>query len=270
MDFMAAINWSTLSSIGNSKIARLTILMPIIGYLLIFNSQILGFLEVSLPGENELVPNNWLAYAYSKNMKFLYFGLLVFGLGVALYNVFAPIQVKKHPSVEDYISAMEKIRTRNLVIGSFDKIIEVYQKNYAPRRKTYRDFAIGRTGFPAAIGADLNRLIKRMFSEIAPAQWSGSEDLARMHGDFYTGSGYLKTEEVIEIMYNGRRVDEILAQLMYETLDDKSKDVFYIEHNVLEHSRVFPRFITFFLYSFGLALMAIPTIVTSLIIIKGW
>lgn len=265
-----AINWSALSSIGNSKIARLTILMPIIGYLLIFNSTILGYLEVSLSDGDMPVSNDWLTYLYSKNMKFLYFGLLVFGLGVALYNIVVPIQIKKYPSVEDYISAMEKIKTKNLVISSFDGIIAMHQRSVIPKRQVSDVFVNERIDFPGTVRADLHRLIEEMFLEINPEDWGESESGEQEGSRFWTGSGYLMTDDIIEFMYSGRRVDRPLMHMMYETVDSKSKDVFYIEHKALEYSGTVSRFITFMLYGCGLVLTAIPTILTSLIIIKGW
>lgn len=266
----AALNWSALSNIGNSSIARLTILMPIIGYLLIFNTTFLSYLDISLLDRDVQAPSDLLTYLYSKNMKFLYFGLLVFGIGVAIYNIFVPFQIKKHPFVEEYIHTMEKIKTKNLIIGSFDGILAMYQKNFIGDAGIEDSYIKEKIGFPINVRADFNRLVGEMFIEIEVADWGEDENGDLKRSRFWTGTGNLLTEDVIEMMCSGRTVDRQLIHMMYENIDDKSKDIFYIEHKALEYSRTTLRFITFMLYGFGLGLTAIPTILTSLIIIRDW
>ena len=40
------IPWSTLRGIGNSSAAKATILMPLIGYLFLFNGHFVNWLEI--------------------------------------------------------------------------------------------------------------------------------------------------------------------------------------------------------------------------------
>lgn len=269
--FGTAINWSALSSIGNSRVARLTILMPVIGYLIIFNSTIAEFLSTSLPARAEtiVVADTW-TYLYSKNLFFLYFGLLIFGVGVALYNIAVPRQIRKYPSVEDYILAMEGIETRNLVTGSFDNVIGMYFRNLKGEERSSM-FTHINVGFPGDVSGDLHRLIEEMFLEVDAEVWDGpptKED--RLGSRFWTGSGNLMTDEVIEVMYSGRRVDRGLLHALYAEAAKRAKDVFYIEHRGLEFSTPKVRFLVFLFYSSGLALTVLPSVLTSAMILKHW
>lgn len=121
--FGTAISWSALSSIGNSRLARLTIIMPFVGYLIVFNSTLSEYFSTILPADLGQDADGLLTFLYSRNLYFLYFGLLLFGAGVALFNIVAPSQIRRFPATESYIAAMNAIKTPNLIIGSFESII---------------------------------------------------------------------------------------------------------------------------------------------------
>lgn len=57
---------------------------------------------------------------------------------------------------------------------------------------------------------------------------------------------------------------------MYHEAVKRSKDVYYIEHEALEHTKPVLRFATFTLYSIGLLLTSFPSLVTSIIILRSW
>lgn len=270
--FGIAINWSALSSIGNSRAAKLTILMPIVGYLIIFNSATSEFLATSLPRRAEANAGDALEFLYSKNMFFLYFGLLVFGLGVALYNVAVPRQISRYPSVEDYISTMETIGTRNLVTGSFDNVVGMYFDNLQGEERSSM-YSHNNISFPSSVSGNFHRLVEEMFLEVDPEVWDDgvpTEDSPLLARRFWTGSGFLMTEEVIEVMYSGRRMDRVLLYAMYAEAAKRAKDVFYIEHSALEFSSPKVRFLVFLFYSVGLILTTLPSVFTSGMIIRHW
>jgi len=246
--------------------------MPVIGYLIIFNSELSSFFETSIPTRLEENTSDYWSYLYSRNLFFLYFGLLIFGLGVALYSVVVPRQIRKYPSVEDYILTMESIGTRNLVIGSFDNIIGMYFDNLKGEERSSM-FSGANTGFPGNVSADLHRLIEEMFLEIdqdGAGIDAADAGVERLGSRFWTGSGYLLTEEVIEVMYSGRRVDRALLLAMYAEVAKRAKDVFYIEHKGLEYSAPKSRFFVFSFYIVGMILTALPSLFTSITILEHW
>lgn len=263
-----ASNWSSLSSIGNSHIAKLTILMPIIGYLILFNENVVELLRTVIPLNGFQGDKGILEYLHSKGLYFLYFGLLIFGVGVAIYNINVPRQIKKFPYVEEYIISMEGIGTPNLIIGSFNNVVGMYFQNNDEESRSPMFEADG-IGFPLDARWDLHRLIEEIFRSMDVDEnidWP-TED--RMGSRFFTGSGYIKTDAILEAMSSGRRIDQAFRYDVYAVAVEKSKDIFYIEHKALEYNFPKTRLVILFLYIFGMLLTVFPTIIVSLIIIKS-
>jgi hypothetical protein len=87
------IRWSRLRPVGNSPIVRASILVPVCGYLLIFNEYLRQYLalwfELSVP---------WRLYC-------LYYGLCLVGVASLAFAYFCPGTVRKYPSAVEYTLA---------------------------------------------------------------------------------------------------------------------------------------------------------------------
>lgn len=267
--FGTSISWSSLSSIGNSALARLTIIMPFVGYLLVFNSTISDFLSTVLPKEGDVEVNSIWVSLYSQNLYFLYFGLLFFGSGVALFNVAAPSQIRRFPAVESYIGAMESIKTPNLIIGSFENVIAMYFRGLQGEERSPMVIS-RRVGFPSMVSGDLHRFIERIFLRTEFAGEVGPYDEDGFVSTFQTGSGYLMTDEILETAYSGRRMDRILHQALLDQAVEQPTDVFYLEHRALDFCRSEMRFLVFVFFAFGSALLILPSLFTSAVIFEAW
>lgn len=263
-----ASNWSSLSSIGNSHIAKLTILMPIIGYLILFNENVVDLLRTVIPLNGFQADKGILEYLHSKALYFLYFGLLIFGVGVALYNINVPRQIKKFPYVEDYIVSMEGIGTSNLIIGSFNNVLRMYfQNNDAESQSSM--FDADSIGFPSDARDDLHRIIEEIFRNMDvddDTDWPAED---RLGSRFFTGSGYIMTDAIMEVILSGRRIDQAFRYQAYAEAEERSKDIFYIEHKALEYTSPKTRLVILFLYILGMLMTVCPTIIVSLIIIES-
>ena len=113
--------WSVLRSVGNSHVVRLTILVPLIGYMVIFNERLLPYIELSktIFGtsnglESPLSHGSW-------RLLFAYFGLTFVAIASVVYQFRCPQMVKTYATVEEYISAMRPN------VGDF--MLEVASKN---------------------------------------------------------------------------------------------------------------------------------------------
>lgn len=261
-----SISWSTLSGLGNAKVARLTIFMPIIGYLIVFNGNLATWIAPNLPTGSAGFPTVW-DRLFEQNLVFLYFGLLTLGIAVSLFTVFAPQQVRRFPFVEDYLTTMEAMKTRNLVQSSFGIVVRRYYE-YLNNDGHSSKFAEMNFGFPADISFRLHDLVKAAFEDVDRSEFS--DDHLYLLEVYYSGEGGVLTERVLDMLNSSSHIDWFMQHLTHDKLYQRSKDIYFLEHRTMDYSRPTLRFVIAILYVLGLILTAIPTLLTSIIILKGW
>jgi hypothetical protein len=98
--------WSNLRAIGNLPAVKMTVLIPLIGYMVIFNENVLPYLQLSraIFGEHTEV-----SVHVSARLIAIYFGLCFLGVGSLVYQIFCPKEVKRHETAPDYVSAWSSI-----------------------------------------------------------------------------------------------------------------------------------------------------------------
>lgn len=104
-----SLPWSGLRAISNSVAARCTVLIPLIGYLIIFNDGVSKYLNLvaELGGGG-----NSSAYTVSPRLLLIYFGLCAIAIGVTLYSIFCPNGVKYYGSANAYVGNVQGSRGR--------------------------------------------------------------------------------------------------------------------------------------------------------------
>lgn len=91
--------WSRLRGTGNSLVVRLTILIPLVGYLIIFNSYVMHYLELT----KELAGATPAGSEVSPRLLLIYFGLCAFAVGSVIYGRYCPDQVKHYGTSAAYV-----------------------------------------------------------------------------------------------------------------------------------------------------------------------
>lgn len=135
-----AINWELLGAVGRSRLAAISILMPFIGYAILYNDQVIEFLQnvgvesFAAPGQNPVplpVEGSWgmwlgemLDLSVLARLNFLYVGSFLLGLGTIAFKVFAPSTIQQHRSMEAFFNSelerasARRLRTMARTIGS--------------------------------------------------------------------------------------------------------------------------------------------------------
>ena len=124
-----------MRSIGNSSYVRLTVLIPIVGYLIIFNAHVVDYLDLAKefvgapPTEGSQV---------SPRLLLIYFGLTAIALGSATYTLACPWQVKHYGTATAYVGG----EGPNIGDLAFEPIEEVlrnsrYKTRYQRIRNRY-------------------------------------------------------------------------------------------------------------------------------------
>lgn len=91
--------WSTLRGLGNLPIAKATMAVPVIGYFLLFNEEIVNFLSLHT---DFCEPARC---GPSLRLVLLYIGCCWIALGAALYSMSCPKLIKKYDSAAAFFEA---------------------------------------------------------------------------------------------------------------------------------------------------------------------
>ena len=101
--------WSSLKSAVNSKFARLTVIVPIAGWVLIYNDNLVLLLE-------ELFEQDFSA-EFSWRLYVFYVGLFLISVSSILYSVFCPKEINNHSTVVDYTKHYRLVLTESFERG---------------------------------------------------------------------------------------------------------------------------------------------------------
>jgi hypothetical protein len=91
--------WGKLRLLGNSHIAQSTIAVPILGYFILFNADVVEYLRLHsdfCQGKGCRV--SWRLY-------FIYFGCFFVAIGAAIYGLYCPAVAKIYPGASDFFEA---------------------------------------------------------------------------------------------------------------------------------------------------------------------
>ncbi len=100
--------WEGIRKIGQLRIMALTMIVPVIGYMIIFNENIIQLFELSKEVFTELVPGSkssvqGVSGDSKTRLYYFYFGLTFLGTGSIIYQIFCPGIIKEHGSDRQYI-----------------------------------------------------------------------------------------------------------------------------------------------------------------------
>jgi hypothetical protein len=96
--------WATLRPVGNSWPARLTILLPLVGYFIIFNDTLTHSHLANLIREFEADTADNLGLSVPPRVFQIYFALCFIAVASALYAWLCPSVIKRHSSAGEYIA----------------------------------------------------------------------------------------------------------------------------------------------------------------------
>lgn len=138
-------DWRSIRTVGNSRMLKLTILVPFIGYLLIFNNNIVSYLEIYklFDEENSL--------SMISRLKLTYFGLFFLGVGSAIYSLGCPRVIQQFQSEADYIEheikSFSKDKLRYLMSRVSKDVKSEWHSSWLARiSEEHRDVIKGKSG----------------------------------------------------------------------------------------------------------------------------
>ena len=91
---MCIPRWSKLKKIGQSRVARATVFIPLVGYFVIFNEQLTHYLRL-IPRLAGNEPPAALDQLNLTRIIYLYIGLFCIGVASLIFQFFCPPKSRK-------------------------------------------------------------------------------------------------------------------------------------------------------------------------------
>jgi hypothetical protein len=103
------VSWRLLRSIGNAKAAKMTILIPLIAYLILLNDTVIKHLELS-----EAIFGAPTGGTLTK-LLIIYCGLICVAIASTIFVARCPLEVKRYASSEEYVAGDEPFMSERAI-----------------------------------------------------------------------------------------------------------------------------------------------------------
>jgi hypothetical protein len=279
---LTSIPWSALRRIGQSRLLSLTIVVPFLGWLLLFNQHLVDLLMLSPDVVARLfhgssgssielsrqVSLNWLYYVY--------FGLSFLGVGSCLFATSCPNEITSYASAREFMQAEAALVSRARIGLILTQISDQFRW-WSPDDSQHNDDPPGIIRRLATPG-DFIALYWAVVSELFESTPGTVDDDAPQLSDeferrYVTGIGLVDVDVVAETISSGRRVERGLIEGLRSeaTKDEHRGDILTLQYMGLDHSRPLLRLCVFGFYLIGFTVLTIPTLLTfAQLVVSVW
>ncbi len=270
-----ATRWSVLGSVGSSNVARVTVLAPFIGYLIIYNQWVSQYFTLSAPLNDAMLGSSidFFDAIYLRRLDLLYFGLVLLGTGVGFFGFLAPASVKNERDMAKFVERMMTFNTplnvRYSLIGTVGKY---FRCTRGEQRSSFFNF--DPISFPSNVSGLLHQFVEQLYveSNIGLFEADDESDIDSLSGpnQFRTGSGYIDTAAIMEAMNSERAVDRVYWASILQASEANPRDVFVLEYLSDDFSNGSLRVLISVFVILGFVLLVLPTIASTAIIMQSW
>ncbi|MGJ5036561.1 hypothetical protein ACQR13_20845 [Bradyrhizobium sp. HKCCYLRH3059] len=171
------VSWRLLRSIGNSRAAKLTVLIPLIGYLILLNDSVVRRLALST--EIFGPPTD----AALTKLLLIYCGLVSVAVASTIFAIWCYPEVKRYGSPEEYVAGEEPFlssRTIGIIqhrLRTGDEIARTYQAGYRQlheSRPSTDDREVRLRRIAEATRIDLNLYFEMLDRSRPVARWTAA------------------------------------------------------------------------------------------------
>lgn len=271
---LASIPWSSIRRIGQSRLLALTVIVPFLGSIILFNQNVVEALTLSpqivqrwfhLPIDEQ---EQQKAVAHSLTLSrlyYAYFGLSFLGLASAFFALFCPIVIKDHSSVTAYQSdeapyaSKPKFRIviREIAREScfWDWVSEEEQPFWFSAPLWLR-----RVGHPRDFYVLFHAVMLEVYSE-----WCRRNPENDLDAEVFEDRlGHPDTSKLAYAIAFPNRMRGIFADELADVAFDAGtrNDVLALSYMALDHGRPIYRLLAVSFYAVGFTLLLVPTIQT--------
>ncbi|UQR67593.1 hypothetical protein LRP30_21075 [Bradyrhizobium sp. C-145] len=272
---LSHISWSSIRRIGQSRLLSLTIIVPFLGSVILFNQAVVNLLSISPE-----VVSRWFHLASDRSdetkvtahtltlsrLYFAYFGLSFLGFGSALFALFCPESIKEYPTVTNYQSVEAPLATKprfRILLRHAAHHFCFWQWNiyddYFPLTAASR--TLRRLGEPVDFLRLFLTVILEVYGEWCRKNGSVPDDHSQYQDD---ESGLPDPWKLVRPMAFSRRTEEWWVDQVADTSFDSEtrNDILALSYMAYDHSKPLWRLLAASFYACGFGLLLIPTFQT--------
>ncbi len=128
------LRWENVRSIANNDFTRVVSLIPIVGYLILFNDEIAGIASFNtLAGVGEGDASPFVLGGLAK-LRFVFFGSLLVLFSYAIYRIFRPNELESSNNDLDFSNL---VKQRYSVVELAEIEAEVYSESWTERTEAF-------------------------------------------------------------------------------------------------------------------------------------
>jgi hypothetical protein len=270
---VSKIRWSAIRRIGQSRLLALTIVVPFLGSLLLFNQAVVDVLTLSpelvrrwfhLTVENSTDAARKLTLA---RLYYVYFGLTFLGVGSALFVLFCPLDIKNYSTAIEYQTTEGPLVSKPKMTLIFPFIAYEYSRWMGD--EVNRDSL----GFMRGLGQpdDFHVLFSAVISEMygsLPDHEVSDDTRYEVEGDL-DGNGHPYEDfrhrpdpsKIARVIHSGARIQMGFVDSLEElAINEKFRnDVLTLNYMALDHTKPLLRLVIAAFYGLGFGLLLVPT-----------
>ncbi|MER8366968.1 hypothetical protein [Mesorhizobium sp. M1378] len=291
----AATTWQSLRSIGSSRILSLTIAVPFIGYLIIFNDHLIDYAKIArqlLSDGRVATPEDQNSISLS-NLYYLYFGLVLTGFGSLLFAVFCPSDIRQSGSLNEYIRRSEEIKSPTLVSDHLNDVMTAYNQGLEQVQGDDTAIINIRTylTYPSRLSSLHYNLVHRIFEEHPDLYGQDERDASKTSDErsetehetlefdseydsvaefpFNHGTEHLDVDSVSNVIVSGPSAFRHFVKEFRKYSSGSFKDVCLLRYQILDNSTPYTRITIAIFYFSGFFLLFVPTLETLYLVLSA-
>lgn len=264
------VTWSTVSRLSDNPWMRATTLIPLLGFLILFNERTVEFFSLSEEFARRLGVSSENRNFELSTLYFTYFGLCFLGLSSIALAIFCPTHIRNQPHIERYVETAQRQESAVIAKSLLRETIALYWKNTKDPLEgdSYRYMTPNITGAAAdSFSALVDELHQNSenFDEFSDEEGGVSEEFFER---FMIGpQGRLNTDAFAEVLWARRHIEHPIWREIDELAKAHIKDIAYTHFRLGDVSRIWARLAVILLLGGGGLLLLIPTVRTFILLL---
>lgn len=144
--FRSPMRWTSARTLLSSRAAQATVLIPVFGYLILFNDFIAGVLSFEFLTTGTIDPQSQGGGMAAWKLRLIFFGLLAIASARLLYSVSCPSAIKRNPDELALIQQAESVMSPQMIreICMEADLSQAYEDIYFKVKGAKNEFQINR------------------------------------------------------------------------------------------------------------------------------